>query len=128
MEIEMTHTIGETEDAMRDSAELAGDTAAELARTKDDLMREFRSLINEGEELMRQTSTLSGDALAMARERFRARLADARLRVNSLSDVARDRGREYARVADDYVHESPWVSVGAAAGLGFLLGVLVARR
>jgi ElaB/YqjD/DUF883 family membrane-anchored ribosome-binding protein len=118
----MTHTIPETEGARMT------DTTAELARTKDDLVNEFKTLINEGEELMRQTSNLSGDALALARERFRARLADARVRMNDLGGIARERGREAARLADDYVRESPWISVGAAAGLGFLLGVLLARR
>ena len=123
----MTHTIPETEELRTGGAQMS-ETADELAKTKDDLVREFRTLINEGEELMRQTSNLSGDALAMARERFRARLADARLRVNDLSDVTRERGREYARAADDYVRESPWVSVGAAAGLGLLVGLIIARR
>jgi ElaB/YqjD/DUF883 family membrane-anchored ribosome-binding protein len=124
----MMHTIPEAEESLRTGGARIGDTTDELAKTKDDLVREFRALISEGEELMRQTSSLSGDALAVARERFRARLADARSRVNTLGGVARDRGREYARVADDYVRESPWMSVGAAAGVGFLLGVLIARR
>ncbi len=57
-----------------------------------------------------------------------ARLADARSKMYDLSDVARVRGREAARMADDYVRESPWISVGAAAGIGFLVGVLLARR
>jgi ElaB/YqjD/DUF883 family membrane-anchored ribosome-binding protein len=124
----MTHTIADTEDALHSSGSRMSDTADDLARTKDDLVREFRTLINEGEELLRQTSNLSGDALSLARDRFRARLADARVQVNNLSDVARERGMQYARVADDYVRESPWVSVGAAAGIGLLLGVLMARR
>jgi ElaB/YqjD/DUF883 family membrane-anchored ribosome-binding protein len=123
----MTHTIADSESARRTAAQM-DDTADELAKTKDDLLREFRTLINEGEELMRQTSNLSGDALALARERFRARLADARVQVNNLSDVARERGLQYARVADDYVRESPWISVGAAAGIGLLVGMLLARR
>lgn len=118
----MTHTIEETSGARMN------DTIADLAKTKDDLVNEFKTLISEGEELMRQTSNLSGDALSLARDRFRARLADARSKMYDLGDVARVRGREAARVADDYVRESPWISVGAAAGVGFLVGVLLARR
>jgi ElaB/YqjD/DUF883 family membrane-anchored ribosome-binding protein len=124
----MTHSIAETEDVLRGRGERMSDAAADLVKTKDDLVREFRTLISEGEELMRQTTNLSGDALSLARERFRARLADARAQVNSLGDVARERGMAAARMADDYVRDSPWVSVGAAAGLGFMLGVLIARR
>jgi len=122
----MTHTIEQTSGVrMNDTV---ADTVADLAKTKDDLVNEFRTLISEGEELMRQTQNLSGDALSLARERFRSRLADARSKMYDLSDVARVRGREAVRVADDYVRDSPWVAVGAAAGAGFLIGVLLARR
>src|SRR5512144_1628544 len=122
----MTHTSAQNSGGrMNDTVT---DTVADLAKTKDDLVNEFKTLISEGEELMRQTSNLSGDALSLARERFRARLADARSRMYDLSDVARVRGREAARLADDYVRESPWISIGAAAGVGFLVGVLLARR
>jgi ElaB/YqjD/DUF883 family membrane-anchored ribosome-binding protein len=33
-----------------------------------------------------------------------------------------------AKATDDYVHENPWKSIGIAAGVGFLLGMLVSRR
>ena len=35
---------------------------------------------------------------------------------------------EAVRATDDYVHENPWQSVGVAAGVAFLLGLLVSRR
>jgi ElaB/YqjD/DUF883 family membrane-anchored ribosome-binding protein len=118
------HTIPQAEETTRTT----GDPMNELARTKDDLAREFKTLISEGEELMRQTSSLSGDALQVARDRFKARLATARSQVADLGSRARETGVDAARVADDYVHESPWVSVGAAAGFGFIVGLLLARR
>ena len=39
-----------------------------------------------------------------------------------------ERTKEAARATDEYVHEHPWQAVGAAAGIGFLLGMLIARR
>lgn len=36
--------------------------------------------------------------------------------------------REAAATTDQYVHENPWKTVGIAAGLGFLLGLLMAPR
>ena len=33
-----------------------------------------------------------------------------------------------ARATDDWVHENPWGSIGIAAGVGFLVGLLVSRR
>jgi ElaB/YqjD/DUF883 family membrane-anchored ribosome-binding protein len=33
-----------------------------------------------------------------------------------------------ARATDDYVHEHPWRAVGAAAGVGLIIGLLISRR
>jgi ElaB/YqjD/DUF883 family membrane-anchored ribosome-binding protein len=39
-----------------------------------------------------------------------------------------NRTREAAETTDQYVHENPWKVVGIAAGLGFVLGLLMAPR
>jgi ElaB/YqjD/DUF883 family membrane-anchored ribosome-binding protein len=41
---------------------------------------------------------------------------------HTLNDV------QVGRVADDYVHDNPWRSVGVAAGFGFIVGLLIGRR
>jgi ElaB/YqjD/DUF883 family membrane-anchored ribosome-binding protein len=99
-----------------------------LAQSKDELMREFRNLIRDGESLLRSTTNVSGDALAQAREQFRTRLEEARTRISEASRVAAERGRQAAAATDDYVHANPWAVIGAAAGIGVLLGILVSRR
>jgi ElaB/YqjD/DUF883 family membrane-anchored ribosome-binding protein len=33
-----------------------------------------------------------------------------------------------ARATDDYGHEHPWKAVGAAAGMGLIVGLLLGRR
>jgi ElaB/YqjD/DUF883 family membrane-anchored ribosome-binding protein len=33
-----------------------------------------------------------------------------------------------AKATDAYVHENPWRAVGAAAGVGLVIGLLVGRR
>jgi ElaB/YqjD/DUF883 family membrane-anchored ribosome-binding protein len=33
-----------------------------------------------------------------------------------------------ARATDEYVHDNPWQAIGVAAAVGFLLGLVVARR
>ena len=45
-----------------------------------------------------------------------------------LEGEAMDRARAAATLTDDYVHENPWVAIGAAAATGFLIGLLVTRR
>jgi ElaB/YqjD/DUF883 family membrane-anchored ribosome-binding protein len=33
-----------------------------------------------------------------------------------------------ARATDEYVHENPWRSIGFAASLGVVVGLLISRR
>ena len=103
------------------------ESAGALAQSKDDLMREFRNLIRDGESLLRSTTSVSGEALAQAREQFRGKLEEARTRVGELSQLAAERGRKAAVATDDYVHANPWPAIGAAAGVGLLLGILISR-
>ena len=45
-----------------------------------------------------------------------------------IQDAVVSRTREAAETTDQYVHENPWKVVGIAAGLGFVLGLLMAPR
>ena len=102
--------------------------SAALERSKDELIREFRKLIDEGEALLTSTTSLSGEALAQARERFRARLTELKTRIDDLTAAGRDIGRRAVVAADGYVRENPWPAVGVATGLGFVIGALAIRR
>ena len=103
------------------------DGAQAIARSKDELMKEFENLLGAGEALLKSTSSLSAGALADARDAFSARLADAQSRYHDLTKTARVKSREAATAADDYVHANPWqvMAIGAIAGL--MLGLLLTR-
>ena len=45
-----------------------------------------------------------------------------------IQDAVVTRTREAAETTDQYVHENPWKVVGIAAGLGFVMGLLMAPR
>ena len=44
--------------------------------------------------------------------------------VNALNAVS-GRARQIGQSADGYVRESPWLAIGAAAGVGLLVGYLL---
>jgi ElaB/YqjD/DUF883 family membrane-anchored ribosome-binding protein len=99
-----------------------------LERSKEELVKDFHHLIDDGEALLKSTTNLSGEALTQALTDFRARLADARTRLDEASHAAREKGRQAAIATDRYVHEKPWPAIGVAAGLALVTGFLVARR
>ena len=96
--------------------------------SKDKLVSDLKVLIGDTEELLKATAGQAGEKVAIARERIQASLAVYKDRLIDAERAMMERTKEAARATDEYVHEHPWQAVGAAAGIGFLLGMLIARR
>ena len=96
--------------------------------SKDKLVDDLRLLISDAEELLKLTADQQGGKLDDLRTRINSRVAVAKDRLADAEAAIVESGRKAARATDDYVHENPWQSVGVAAGVAFLLGLLVSRR
>ncbi len=101
-------------------------TATESARKK--LVEDFRALTADTEELLRATASITGERASAARTKVEERLRAAKEAVGEFRDDLAERGRVAAEAADRAVRDHPWESVAVAAGIGFLLGMLTARR
>ncbi|HEX7926545.1 MAG TPA: DUF883 family protein [bacterium] len=98
--------------------------------TRQKLLDEFDAVVSETEQLLKSISgsVASGEMTSTMRAKLEQNLRDAKERLVDLEKTIIKHGRDAARAADDYVHENPWRSVGIAAGVGFLLGILLSRR
>ncbi len=96
--------------------------------SKDKLVDDLRLLISDAEELLKLTADQQGGKLDDLRTRINSRVAVAKDRLADAEAAIVESGRKAARATDDYVHENPWQSIGVAAGVAFLLGLLVSRR
>jgi ElaB/YqjD/DUF883 family membrane-anchored ribosome-binding protein len=96
--------------------------------TTDQLLSDLKTVMNDAEALLRATSTQTGEKIQEVRARAEESLRQAKQRLSSLEDEALRRAREVADATDEYVRENPWQSVGIAAGVGLLVGLLLARR
>ena len=101
---------------------------AENNLERDNLMDEVSSAVSDAQDLLQQANTAAGDRARELRSQVEAKLLRAKLRMQELRGQAMDRGREAARATDEYVRDNPWQSVGIAAGIGLLLGLLLRRR
>lgn len=98
------------------------------AVNKDKLIADFKVVVADAEELLRATANQAGDKATEMRAKVQARLADAKVRIAEAEVAVVDKAKQVGRAADDYVHDNPWASVGVAAGIGFLFGLLIGRR
>ncbi len=84
--------------------------------------------MEDAEALIKATSTLTGEKIQEVRARAEESLRQAKVRLTEVEEEAMRRAREIADATDEYVRENPWQSVGVAAGIGLVLGLLIARR
>ncbi|BAO63677.1 membrane protein [Pseudomonas fluorescens] len=91
-------------------------------------MADFQALVSDTERLLEHTATLAGDQADELREQIHDSLLKARETLQLTEDSLRQRGQAAVTAAEDYVQSNPWQSVGIAAGVGFLIGLLATRR
>ncbi|MCL1962149.1 MAG: DUF883 family protein [Desulfovibrionaceae bacterium] len=104
------------------------DLADSAAETKEQLVANLRRVISDAEDLLAATADQADGKLAELRARARENLMLAREKLADISAASRERARQAANAADDYVHDNPWSSIGIAATVGLLIGVLIGRR
>lgn len=92
------------------------------------LVTDMKSAIADAEDMLHATADQVGDKVAGLRARIQERLKATRVRLGEAEAQLIEKTRAAARATDTYVHESPWQAIGIAAGVGFLLGLVLARR
>jgi ElaB/YqjD/DUF883 family membrane-anchored ribosome-binding protein len=55
-------------------------------------------------------------------------LDKAKHSLHDLQHAAIEKAKAAGHKADDFAHDHPWQTVGIAAGIGLLLGILISRR
>ena len=95
---------------------------------KDKLLAELRHVVSDAEDLLKATADDASAGTAELRGRIQARLQQAKANIAQLQETAVAKVKEASQVTDAYVNDNPWKSVGVAAGVGLLLGVLISRK
>ena len=95
---------------------------------KEKLVQDLKVVVVDAEELLRATASQAGEKVSAVREKVQESLHRAKVKLAEAEDVLVDKGKQAARVTDEYVHDHLWRAVGVAAGVGLIIGLLIGRR
>lgn len=103
-------------------------TSKTAQNAQETLMADFQTLVRDTEKLLEHTASLAGDQADELRSQIHDSLLRARETLKLTEDSLRERGQAALGVTEEYVQSNPWRSVGIAAGVGLLIGLLAGRR
>jgi ElaB/YqjD/DUF883 family membrane-anchored ribosome-binding protein len=103
-----------------------------VANTKSRLIEDFNAVIEDTERLLKALAATGAEKGTALRTSAEQSLSAARESLRELQDDAMERSRAAAKATDEYVRDNPWQSIGVAAGVavlaGLLIGVMLNRR
>jgi ElaB/YqjD/DUF883 family membrane-anchored ribosome-binding protein len=96
--------------------------------SKEQLVKDFKVVVADAEALLKATANQGGEKLAEVRAKTEKSLKVAKAGLDEIQSEIVAKTKEAAKVTDAYVHENPWKSVGFAAAVGLVVGLLIGRR
>jgi ElaB/YqjD/DUF883 family membrane-anchored ribosome-binding protein len=96
--------------------------------SKEQLVNDFKIVVADAEALLKATANQSGEKLAEVRARAEKSLKVAKAGLADTQAAVITKTKEAAKATDAYVHDHPWKSVGTAAAIGVVIGLLIGRR
>lgn len=94
----------------------------------EELVTDAKVVLEDVEAILEEAAGATGDRAQALRARASEALGRAKQRLQDAQTAVATNTKAAARAADDLVHEHPWGAIGVAAGVGFLVGLLVSRR
>ena len=92
------------------------------------LKADLAAVMRDAEALVKASADQGGEKVSAARTKILESLETAKSRLQAAERAALRHGEDAMIATEDYVKRNPWQSVGIAAGIGLVIGVLRARR
>ena len=89
---------------------------------------DLKTVIRDIQTLLKSAAANGTEMAASVRTQLEAALLKLQAQLIELEKAAAARASEATRAAEAYVRENPWRAVGAAAGVGLVIGLLISRR
>lgn len=96
--------------------------------TMNSVVQDFSNMLGEAEALLKLAGTQTGEQARALQTEIEAKLMHAKLRLQELEAKAADSAIAVKEATENYVVKNPWQTIGIAAAVGFVAGVVIARR
>lgn len=94
----------------------------------DTLADDLSTVLAQADALLARAQTEGPEAARQIQAQVEEKLTQAKAQLSSLEGEAAEKARAVKQATEAYVQTNPWQSIGIAAAVGFVLGVLVSRR
>jgi ElaB/YqjD/DUF883 family membrane-anchored ribosome-binding protein len=93
--------------------------------TKEKLIEEFNSVVNETEQLLKSVAGAGSDKAGAIRGSVEQNLASAKDQLRQLQQTVSQKTHAAMESTDGYVRQNPWQAIGIVGGAGLVLGALI---
>jgi ElaB/YqjD/DUF883 family membrane-anchored ribosome-binding protein len=100
-------------------------TMNETQAARDKLLQDFNEVVSDTEQLLKSVASAGGEKTQALRANVEQSLKTAKERLYKLEETAVERTRAAAKATDQYVHGHPWESIGIAAAIAGVIGIVV---
>ncbi|MEJ0002480.1 MAG: DUF883 family protein [Pararobbsia sp.] len=118
-----------TRDAVDDSLHATRRHAKRVARhsrhAANDIGEELRTLLDELQESLANGTQAD---LSTLRSQLHERVAATRAKLDATRERARERAKAAFDQTDEFVHEKPWQTIAALAGVALIVGAVIGRK
>jgi ElaB/YqjD/DUF883 family membrane-anchored ribosome-binding protein len=96
--------------------------------TTNRLKEDLTTVMRDAEALIHASADQGGAKMTEARARIQQSLEAAKARFVAAEQAVQRRAVDTMHATEDYAKRNPWQAMGLAAGVGLVIGALLARR
>lgn len=96
--------------------------------TTNPVARDIQNVVSDAQDLLKTVQNEGEGKLTEMRGKVQAQIDAARQTLAELQATVTDGAKVAMNSTDEYVRANPWRAVGISAGIGALVGFLIARR
>jgi ElaB/YqjD/DUF883 family membrane-anchored ribosome-binding protein len=96
--------------------------------TPNPVNRDIQNVVSDAQDLLKTVQTEGEGKLTEMRATVQTQIDAARQTLSELQATVSDSAKVAMNTTDEYVRSNPWRAVGISAGIGALIGFLIARR